>query len=136
MEAPEDKINIVDYHLKHKQYVIDRDCRPEDVVQAYQISENLVKTFRKYVKENFPEIGLQVQEAYLDLPEIFHQFFGLKVVITEELKKEMLKLLLKKFLISDQQLSSMPLIFVGQSTNRLLLMDISAGPTWTFLGSI
>ena len=36
---------------------------------------------------------LQVQEAYLDLPEIFHQFFGLKVVITEKLKKEMLKLL-------------------------------------------
>ena len=93
LEAPEDKIIIVDYHLKHKQYVIDPDCRPEDVVQAYQISENLVKTFRKYVKENFPEIGLQVQEAYLDLPEIFHQFFGLKVVITEELKKEMLKLL-------------------------------------------
>jgi len=93
LEAPEDKISIVDYHLKHKQYVIDPDCRPEDVVQAYQISENLVKTFRKYVKENFPEIGLQVQEAYLDLPEIFHQFFGLKVVITEELKKEMLKLL-------------------------------------------
>lgn len=93
LEAPEDKIIIVDYHLKHKQYVIDPDCRPEDVVQAYQISENLVKTFRKYVKENFPEIGLQVQEAYLDLPEIFHQFFGLKVVITEELKKKMLKLL-------------------------------------------
>ena len=55
--------------------------------------ENLVKNFRKYIKENYPDIGLQIQEAYLDIPDIFYQFFGLKVVLTEELKNELLKLL-------------------------------------------
>ena len=93
METPEDRINIVDYHLNHKQYVSDQNSSPEDIVKAYQISENLVKNFRKYIKENYPDIGLQIQEAYLDIPDIFYQFFGLKVALTEELKNELLKLL-------------------------------------------
>lgn len=93
METPEDRIIIVDYHLNHKQYVSDQNSSPEDIVKAYQISENLVKNFRKYIKENYPDIGLQIQEAYLDIPDIFYQFFGLKVALTEELKNELLKLL-------------------------------------------
>ena len=93
LETPEDRINIVDYHLNHKQYVSDQNSSPEDIVKAYQISENLIKNFRKYIKENYPDIGLQIQEAYLDIPDIFYQFFGLKVVLTEELKNELLKLL-------------------------------------------
>jgi len=93
METPEDRINIVDYHLNHKQYVSDQNSSPEDIVKAYQISENLVKNFRKYIKENYPDIGLQIQEAYLDIPDIFYQFFGLKVALTDELKNELLKLL-------------------------------------------
>jgi hypothetical protein len=93
METPEDRINIVDYHLNHKQYVSDQNSSPEDIVKAYQISENLIKNFRKYIKENYPDIGLQIQEAYLDIPDIFYQFFGLKVALTEELKNELLKLL-------------------------------------------
>ena len=93
LETPEDRINIVDYHLNHKQYVSDQNSSPEDIVKAYQISENLVKNFRKYIKENYPDIGLQIQEAYLDIPDIFYQFFGLKVALTDELKNELLKLL-------------------------------------------
>ena len=93
LETPEDRINIVDYHLNHKQYVSDQNSSPEDIVKAYQISENLIKNFRKYIKENYPDIGLQIQEAYLDIPDIFYQFFGLKVALTEELKNELLKLL-------------------------------------------
>ena len=93
METPEDRINIVDYHLNHKQYVSDQNSSPEDIVKAYQISENLIKNFRKYIKENYPDIGLQIQEAYLDIPDIFYQFFGLKVALTDELKNELLKLL-------------------------------------------
>ena len=93
LETPEDRINIVDYHLNHKQYVSDQNSSPEDIVKAYQISENLIKNFRKYIKENYPDIGLQIQEAYLDIPDIFYQFFGLKVALTDELKNELLKLL-------------------------------------------
>ena len=101
---PEEKIGIIDYHLKHKQYINNPNCSPEDIVQANQINDDLLKMLRKAVKDNYPESGLQIQEAHLNIPEIFQHFFRLKVGLSEELKNEMLRLLKEDFSLYRQLL--------------------------------
>lgn len=101
-ELPEDKLNKIEYHLKHKPYVSDPQCSPGDLVQANQISDEIIKCFRKTIKENYPDSGLQIQEAYLEIPDVFKLFFTLKVQVNDELKKEMLRLLKEDFSLYRQ----------------------------------
>ena len=92
-ELPEEKLGRLEYHLKHKPFISDPNCTPEDLMKANTLNEDLLKLFRKTIKDNYPDSGLQIQEAILQIPDAFTKFFGLKQEVTEELKEEMLKLL-------------------------------------------
>lgn len=92
-ELAEEKLGRLEYHLKHKPFISDPNCTPEDLMKANTLNEDLLKLFRKTIKDNYPDSGLQIQEAILQIPDAFNKFFGLKQEVTEELKEEMLKLL-------------------------------------------
>lgn len=89
----QEKIKPIGYHLKHKPYISDVNCKPEDLSKAIQINDDLLKYLRKAVKDNYPDSGLQIQEAEFEIPEVFKLFFEQKVELTEDLKELMLKLL-------------------------------------------
>ena len=92
-DNPEEKEKIFEYFLKHKPYSDDPNCKPEDIAQAKQLSEDIIKIFRKTIRENYPESGLQIQEAIIEIPEIFQHFFKFRIEISEQLKEEMFRLL-------------------------------------------
>ena len=92
-EKQQEKIKLIEYHLKHKPYVSDVNCKPEDMSKAIQINDELLKYLRKAIKDNYPDSGLQIQEAEFEIPEVFKHFFARKVELTKDLKELMLKLL-------------------------------------------
>ena len=92
-EKPDDEIKIISYNLKHKPYAVNNDCTPEEIIQAAQISDEIIKKMRKYLSENFPNTDLQIQESLIELPDIIYKFFELELKLTEEEKNEILKLI-------------------------------------------
>ena len=107
-ELPKEKIRIMDYHLKHKQFIKD-NCSPEELVLASQINDDLLKILRKTVKDNYQDSGLQIQEAYLEIPDEFRHFLNFKVEINETLKEQMLN-----YLKEDNSLYRQLLIELGK----------------------
>ena len=108
-ETQLEKIKLIEYHLKHKAYVSDVNCKPEDISKANLINDELLKYLRKAVKDNYPDSGLQIQEAEFEVPEVFKRFFDRKVELNEDLKELMLK-----YLKEDMSLYHKLLIILGK----------------------
>ena len=104
-EKPEDEIKAISYHLKHKPFAVNNDCTPEEIIQATQISDEIIKKMRKYLSENFPNTDLQIQESLIDLPDIINKFFDLELELTAEEKNEILKLIKDDIKIYPQMIT-------------------------------
>ena len=92
-EIPDKALKLLDYHLKHKGYLADPDTTPEEIDQTADLSEQIIKIFRKAIKDNYSDCPLQIQEAELEIPEIYQQFFNFQVEVTEDLKNKLISLL-------------------------------------------
>ena len=108
-ETQLEKIKLIEYHLKHKAYVSDVNCKPEDISKANLINDELLKYLRKAVKDNYPDSGLQIQEAEFEVPDVFKHFFNRKVELSKDLKELMLK-----YLKEDMSLYHKLLIILGK----------------------
>ena len=104
-EKPEDEIKTISYNLKHKPFAVNNDCTPEEIIQATQISDEIIKKMRKYLSENFPNTDLQIQESLIDLPDIINKFFDLELELTTEEKNEILKLIKDDIKIYPQMIT-------------------------------
>ena len=104
-EKPEDEIKTISYNLKHKPFAVNNDCTPEEIIQATQISDEIIKKMRKYLSENFPNTDLQIQESLIDLPDIINKFFDLELELTTEEKSEILKLIKDDIKIYPQMIT-------------------------------
>ena len=104
-EKPDDEIKIISYNLKHKPYAVNNDCTPEEIIQATQISDEIIKKMRKYLSENFPNCDLQIQESLIELPDIINKFFELELELTTEEKNEILKLIKDDIKIYPQMIT-------------------------------
>ena len=90
-EKPEEEIEVCNYNLKHKPYPTSKDSTPDDIINAIQLSEEIIKKIRKYLNENFPDCTLQIQEALIQLPEIFNKYFKIEIEVTDDVKNEIIK---------------------------------------------
>ena len=104
-EKPEDEIKTISYNLKHKPFAVNNDCTPEEIIQATQISDEIIKKMRKYLSENFPNTDLQIQESLIELPDIINKFFDLELELTTEEKSEILKLIKDDIKIYPQMIT-------------------------------
>ena len=92
-EIPDKALKLLDYHLKHKGYLADPDTTPEEIDQTADLSDQIIKIFRKAIKDNYSDCPLQIQEAELEIPEKYQQFFNFQVEVTEDLKNKLISLL-------------------------------------------
>ena len=101
-EKPEEEIEVCYYNLKYKPYPTNQDSTPEDIIKVSQINDEIIKQMRKYLVDNFPECDLQIQEALVELPDVVNNFFEIKKELTEDKKKEIIKLIREDITIYPQ----------------------------------
>ena len=89
-EKPEEKIKLFDYYLRYKPYEIKSN---ENIVQANQINEEILKHLKKAIKDNYPDCGLKIQEATYNVNKYYELFFTYQVTMDKQLKEAMLKVL-------------------------------------------
>ena len=123
-DKPEEDFEIISYHLKHKPYPNKRDCTPEEMFKASQISDEIIKRMRKYLTDNFPNTSLQVQESLLELPDILNKYFNIELELTEEAKDEIIKLIKDDITIYPQILT---LISRLRANSKLYKSQIHVG---------
>lgn len=128
-DKPEETIGICFYNLKYKPYPTNKDSTPEDIIKTSHISEEIIKKLRKYIIEYFPNSNLQIQEALLDLPDIFNKYLEIEMELTDENKNKIIKLIKEDITIYPQLLS----ILNKQRANSKLYKSI---PHIQFLGYI
>jgi len=104
-EKPEEEIEVTAYHLKHKPYISNNEGTPEDISNAYKINEDLLKSLRKIISENFKNSHLQIQESLIELPQILTDYFAITLELTDDNKNEIIKLITEDLTIYPQILT-------------------------------
>ena len=92
-EKPEEKIKLIEYYIRYKPYMNDSNNKIENITQANQINEEILKILKKAIKEHYQDSGLKIQEALYDLPDFYKIFFRRQSKLNKPLKNELLNLL-------------------------------------------
>ena len=92
-EKPEEKIKLIEYDMRFKPYKDNSDDKIENIIQANQINEEILKYLKKAIKDNYQDSGLKIQEASYQLPPLYEDFFEQRTEINKALKGELLRYL-------------------------------------------
>ena len=102
---PDQEINVGHYNIKEKSYPTFKDCTPDDVLKASQLSENIIRILRNNILDNYPDCNLQIQESELNLPDIIKNYLEIKIEPTDDEKNEIIKLIRDDITIYPQFLT-------------------------------
>ena len=104
-EKEEQEFEIKNYNLKHKPYPTSNNCTTEEIIEASQISDEIISTMRKYLNANVPDCSLQIQEADISLPDIINKYLEIEIELTDLVKNDILKLIKEDLTIYPQILT-------------------------------
>ena len=104
-EKEEQEFEIKNYNLKHKPYPTSNNCTTEEIIEASQISDEIISTMRKYLNANVPDCSLQIQEADINLPDIINKYLVIEIELTDQVKNDILKLIKEDLTIYPQLLT-------------------------------
>ena len=104
-EKEEQEFEIKNYNLKHKPYPTSNNCTTEEIIEASQISDEIISTMRKYLNANVPDCSLQIQEADINLPDIINKYLEIEIELTDLVKNDILKLIKEDLTIYPQILT-------------------------------
>ena len=104
-EKEEKEFEIKNYNLKHKPYPTSNNCTTEEIIEASQISDEIISTMRKYLNANVPDCSLQIQEADISLPDIINKYLEIEIELTDLVKNDILKLIKEDLTIYPQILT-------------------------------
>ena len=110
------EIELKNYNIKHKPYPTNNNGTTNDINEANKISEEIIRTMRNYLDENFPDCHLQIQEAEIELPEIINKYLEIEIELTDQEKNDILKLIKEDMTIYPQLLTKLSRV---RSTSKL-----------------
>ena len=96
--------SVLSYYLKFNPYKIYKK-RDKKLSRKYiNLRNNIMKTIKKSIKDSYPNVDLDIQEAPVEVPDIILEFLSTKLEMTENNKNQIINMIKDDYSLYPQVL--------------------------------